>query len=106
MPEPIPHVSIDTDLIGYTDWWLDASARAGRPIAGWVTLIKRLRAALAVQPLFEGTIRDLLAGDELGRQWPLDHRVVVYPAVAGSATPTRRTAHGDPGPPPIVGPTR
>jgi hypothetical protein len=25
-------------------------------------------------------------------------------AVAGSATPTRRTAHGDPGPPPFVGP--
>jgi hypothetical protein len=36
-------VSIDDDLIGYTDWWLAVSARRGRPLAGMLTLIRRLR---------------------------------------------------------------
>jgi hypothetical protein len=62
---------------------------AGRHERRLLATIDAQRAALAAQPLFVGTIRDLLAGDELGRQWPLDHRVVVYPASAGSATPTQ-----------------
>jgi hypothetical protein len=52
--------------------------------------IEALRAALAtqLQPLFEGTVDDLLrTADHDIDGWDEDLRIVVYPAVAGSATP-------------------